>query len=147
VFLILTPLAPWKLINLLGISAFISGNLNIILTNISLNLVLIIITVISLHYYGNNDSKIIPNNWSIFLETSFASICSMVRSQIGIQSENLLKIYTYFINRSFILTTMPITVMMDSSNVTDTANATSTINTLGPNLTKVAAGIVTGVVL
>jgi F-type H+-transporting ATPase subunit a len=97
VFLILTPLTQFEVINLFGISAPILGNLNILLTNISLNTILIIIIVISLHCYGNNDSKIIPNNWSIFLETSFASICSMVRSQIGSQSEKYLPfIYSLF---------------------------------------------------
>jgi F-type H+-transporting ATPase subunit a len=97
VFLILSPLNQFEVITLFGISAPILGNLNILLTNICLYTILIIIIVISLHYYGNNDSKLIPNTWSILLETTFASISSMVREQIGSQSERYLPfIYSLF---------------------------------------------------
>jgi hypothetical protein len=54
VFLKLYALIRLALINLFGISAPILGNLNIILTNISLKGVLIIITVISMGIFGSN---------------------------------------------------------------------------------------------
>ena len=86
-FFVQSPLSQFEVTNLIGIFAPIFGQLNIILTNLALYTFLIIIIVIGLHYYGNNDSKLIPNNWAISLETSYASICSMVREQIGYQSE------------------------------------------------------------
>jgi F-type H+-transporting ATPase subunit a len=100
-FFINSPLTQFEVTYLFGVSAPILGHLNIIITNIALYTFLIIILVISLHYYGNNDSKIIPNNWSISLETIYASICSMVREQIGSKNEKYFPfIYSLF---SFIL--------------------------------------------
>jgi F-type H+-transporting ATPase subunit a len=96
-FLINSPLSQFEVTNLIGISAPILGHFNIILTNLALYAFLIIITVIGLHYFGNNDSNLIPNNWAISLETSYASICSMVREQIGYQSEKYFPfIYSLF---------------------------------------------------
>jgi hypothetical protein len=69
-FFINSPLTLFEVSDLFGVSAPILGHLNIIITNIALYTFLIIILVISLHYYGNNDSKIIPNNWSIFIAQS-----------------------------------------------------------------------------
>jgi F-type H+-transporting ATPase subunit a len=96
-FLINSPLSQFEVTNLIGVSAPILGHFNIILTNLALYTFLIIIIVIGLHYFGNNDSNLIPNNWAISLETSYASICSMVREQIGYQSEKYFPfIYSLF---------------------------------------------------
>jgi len=95
-----SPLSQFEVTNLIGIFApilGILGKINIILTNLALYTFLIIIIVIGLHYFGNNDSKLIPNNWAISLETSYASICNMVREQIGYQSEKYFPfIYSLF---------------------------------------------------
>jgi hypothetical protein len=61
-FIIKSPLSQFEVTNLIGVFAPIFGQLNIILTNLALYTLLIIIIVIGLHYFGNNDSKIIPNN-------------------------------------------------------------------------------------
>ena len=53
--------------------------------------------LLGLHFYGNNDSNLIPNKWSISLESSFASLSSMVRDQIGSHNEVYLPfIYSLF---------------------------------------------------
>ena len=96
-FNINSPLSQFEVTNLIGINAPIFGHFNIILTNLALYVFFIFIIVIGLHYFGNNDSKLIPNKWAISLETSYASISSMVREQIGYQSERYFPfIYSLF---------------------------------------------------
>jgi F-type H+-transporting ATPase subunit a len=85
--LILSPLSQFEVVNLIGINAPILGYLNINLTNLALYSFFIFTIVIGLHYYGNNESNLIPNRWSISLESSYASLSTMVRDQIGSQSE------------------------------------------------------------
>jgi len=85
--LILSPLSQFEVVNLIGINAPILGYLNINLTNLALYSFFIFTIVIVLHYYGNNESNLIPNRWSISLESSYASLSTMVRDQIGSQSE------------------------------------------------------------
>jgi len=84
---IFSPLSQFEVTNLIGINAPILGNLHLNLTNLSLYSIFVVLTIIGLHIYANNDNKIIPNNWSISLESSFASLNSMVRDQIGANME------------------------------------------------------------
>jgi len=84
---ILSPLSQFEVVNLIGINAPIFGHLNLILTNLALYSSFIFLIVIGLHYFGNNESKLVPNKWSISLESSFASLSTMVREQVGSQSE------------------------------------------------------------
>jgi F-type H+-transporting ATPase subunit a len=96
-FYINSPLSQFEVLNLIGINAPIFGHFNIILTNLALYLFFILTVVIGIHYFGNNESKIIPNKWSISLESSFASLSNMVREQIGSQSEKYFPfIYSLF---------------------------------------------------
>jgi F-type H+-transporting ATPase subunit a len=96
-FYINSPLSQFEVTNLIGINAPIFGHFNIILTNLALYAFFIFIIVIGLHYFGNNESKLIPNKWSISLESSYASLSSMVREQIGSQSEKYFPfIYSLF---------------------------------------------------
>jgi F-type H+-transporting ATPase subunit a len=81
--LINSPLEQFEITNLLGISAPIFGYLNITLTNLALYSILILFLIISLHYFGNNETKILSSKWSILIESLFASINSMVKEQIG----------------------------------------------------------------
>ena len=78
-FILLSPLSQFEVTSLIGLSAPILGYLNITITNLALYASFILIIVLGYHTYGNNDSKLIPNNWSISLESSFASLSSMVR--------------------------------------------------------------------
>ena len=94
---ILSPLSQFEVVNLISLNAPIFGYLNISITNLALYTFFIIFIVVGLHYYANNDSKLIPNAWSISLESSFASLSSMVREQVGPQSEKYIPfIYSLF---------------------------------------------------
>jgi len=95
--LLLSPLNQFEVSSLIGLNAPVLGHLNITLTNLALYSCFILLIVIGFHLYGNNDSKVIPNKWSISLESSFASINSMVREQIGSHNEIYLPfIYSLF---------------------------------------------------
>jgi len=94
---ILSPLSQFEVVNLIGVSAPIIGNLHINLTNLTLYSIFIVIIITGLHIYGNNDSKLIPNSWSISLEASNASLNTMVREQIGSLNEKYFPfIYSLF---------------------------------------------------
>jgi|ERR1700724_1310045 len=96
-YLILSPLNQFEVISLIGLNAPILGYLNLTLTNLALYSCFIFLIVLGFHVYGNSDSKLVPNKWSISLESSFASINSMVREQIGVHSEIYLPfIYSLF---------------------------------------------------
>jgi|SRR5580765_4206517 len=84
---IFSPLSQFEVSNLIGINAPILGNLHLNLTNLSLYSIFVVLTILGLHLYANNDNKIIPNNWSISFESSFQSLNSMVREQIGANME------------------------------------------------------------
>ena len=92
-----SPLEQFEVTNLLGLNAPIFGYLNLTLTNLALYCIIVFFLVISLHYIGNNNAKLVPSKWSIALESSFASINSMVREQIGSANELYLPfIYSLF---------------------------------------------------
>jgi F-type H+-transporting ATPase subunit a len=82
-FLINSPLEQFEVTSLLGINAPIFGYLNLTLTNLALYSLLILLLIISLHYFGNNDTKLLSSKWSILIESLFTSINSMVKEQIG----------------------------------------------------------------
>ena len=103
IFLINSPLEQFEVVNLIGLNAPILGHLNILLTNLALYSSFIFLVVIGLQFYGNNDNKIIPNNWSISFESSFASLNTMVKEQIGIYNEKYLPfIYSLYITLALI---------------------------------------------
>ena len=59
--------------------------------------IFIFLIVVGLHYYGNNDYNLVPSKTSITLESSFASLNTMVREQIGNHNEIYLPfIYSLF---------------------------------------------------
>jgi len=95
---ILSPLSQFEVVNLIGLNAPILGYLHINLTNLSLYSIFILLVVLGLHFFGNNEYKLIPSKWSISLESSFASLSTMVKEQIGSQSEKYLPfIYSLFV--------------------------------------------------
>lgn len=94
---IFSPLNQFEVSSLIGLNAPILGHLNLTLTNLGLYSSFILLIVLGIHLYGNNDSNLIPNKWSISLESSFASINAMVRDQIGAKSEIYLPfVYSLF---------------------------------------------------
>lgn len=91
-FILLSPLGQFEVFNMFGIISPIleSFNLNLSITNLSLYLIILFSIVIGLHLYGDNESYLIPNKFSIAFETSFASLITLVREQISKTKE------TYF---------------------------------------------------
>lgn len=117
---ILSPLNQFEVVSLIGVNAPILGYLSITLTNLALYSCFILLIVLGFHLYGNNDSKLIPNKWSISLESSFASISSMVREQVGPQSEMYLPfIYSlfFFILFGNLISNVPYSFAVTSSGV------------------------------
>ena len=78
-----SPLEQFEVTSLIGINAPLFGYINITLTNLALYSIIILSLIIGLHYLGNNNTKLVPSKWSIALESSFQSINSIVREQIG----------------------------------------------------------------
>lgn len=96
-FIILSPLEQFEVLNLISINAPILGHFNLALTNLSLYTLLVLSILIGFHVLGNNDVRLIPSKWSIALESTYASILSMVREQIGSHSEEYFPlIYSVF---------------------------------------------------
>lgn len=92
-----SPLEQFEVISFIHISAPILGYLNLALTNLGLYSLVVLFLVLGLHLAGNNEGKLVPSLWSISLESSYASINSMVRSQIGSSNERYLPfIYSLF---------------------------------------------------
>ena len=95
--IIFSPLEQFEVTSLIGLNAPILGYFNLSLTNLALYSLLVLFLIISLHVVSNNETKLIPSKWSIALESSFASINSMVRDQIGVANEIYLPfIYSLF---------------------------------------------------
>lgn len=92
-----SPLEQFEVINLISLNLPLFGYWNLTLSNLALYSIIIFIIIIGLHILGNNDTNLIPSRWSIGLESSFASLSSMVRSQIGNSNEQFIPfIYSLF---------------------------------------------------
>jgi F-type H+-transporting ATPase subunit a len=96
-FIVNSPLDQFEVTSLIGLNAPIFGYLNLTLTNLGLYSLVVLFVVLGLHYFGNNDNALVPSKWSIGFESSFASLNSMVREQIGSANEIYLPfIYSLF---------------------------------------------------
>jgi len=82
-----SPLEQFEVLNLISLNAPIFDYFIISLTNLGLYSLIVLAILISFHILGNNDVKLIPSKWSIALETTYTSILSIVREQIGIHNE------------------------------------------------------------
>jgi F-type H+-transporting ATPase subunit a len=92
-----SPLEQFEVTSLFSVQFPIFGYLTITLTNLAVYSLILFTMVIGLHYLGNNENKLIPSKWSIFLESTFSTISSIVRDQIGINNERYLPfIYSLF---------------------------------------------------
>ena len=92
-----SPLEQFEVTSLLGLNIPLLGYFNFTLTNLGLYAMLVLFLIVGLHYAGNNNTKLVPSKWSILLESSFATLNSMVRDQIG----SLNEIYLPFIYSLF----------------------------------------------
>lgn len=92
-----SPLEQFEVLSFISLSAPLLGYFNIALTNLGLYSLLVLFLVVGLHLAGNNEGKLVPSLWSVSLEASYASVHSMVRSQIGASNERYLPfIYSLF---------------------------------------------------
>jgi len=80
---ILSPLDQFEVRNLLSLDAPVLGNLHLSVTNIGLYLTVAAIILLSLNELANNSQKIVPNNWSISIESIYATVHSIVINQIN----------------------------------------------------------------
>ena len=95
--LIFSPLDQFEVVSLLGFSSALIGNFHISLTNFGLYSLIILFIIIGLHILSNNESSLIPSKWSIFFESIYVTVLSMVKSQIGSNHEIFLPlIYSLF---------------------------------------------------
>jgi F-type H+-transporting ATPase subunit a len=59
---IMSPLSQFEVLSLVSVNAPILGYINISLTNLGLYALLSLFIIVGLHMFGDNDSKIVPNN-------------------------------------------------------------------------------------
>jgi F-type H+-transporting ATPase subunit a len=78
-----SPLDQFIIRDLISIKADLLNNLQISLTNIGLYLVITTTLVFMLYLLANNYNKIVPNNWSIGMESLYATVYSIVINQIN----------------------------------------------------------------
>lgn len=82
-FSIISPLDQFEVRDLISLNAPILGNLSLSLTNIGLYLTLGGYLVFTLSLITTNNEKIISNSWSIGQESVYATVHSIVVSQIN----------------------------------------------------------------
>lgn len=77
------PLDQFEIRDLLSLNGPLLYNMHISLTNISLYLIIAGIIVLNFNIINNNLNKLVSNSWSIFQETIYATIHSIVINQIN----------------------------------------------------------------
>ena len=80
---IISPLDQFEIRNLLSLDAPILGNMSLSITNIGLYLVIGGYITFVMGLIATNNNKIVPNSWSISQESIFATVHSIVTSQIN----------------------------------------------------------------
>jgi F-type H+-transporting ATPase subunit a len=83
IYLNLSPLDQFTIRNLLSIKADLLGNIQLSLTNIGLYLILTTTIVFMMYILATNYNIITPNNWSISIESIYATVFSIVVNQIN----------------------------------------------------------------
>ena len=99
IFNIPSPLDQFEIRDLFSLDLPVLNDLHISLTNIGLYLTIGSLIVLSLNILATNYSKIVSNNWSISLESLYATIHSIVTNQINATKGQIYFpfIYTLFI--------------------------------------------------
>lgn len=78
-----SPLDQFEVRDLFSLNANLLGNLHLSLTNIGLYLSISILLILIYSLLATNNSKIIPNNWSISQESIYATVHGIVVNQIN----------------------------------------------------------------
>ena len=94
---ILSPLEQFEVNNLLSIQIPLLGFFTISITNLALYSLIVLTVIVGLHYFADNENKLIPSKWSVTFESIYATILSIVRDQIGSNREKYFPlIYSLF---------------------------------------------------
>ena len=94
---IFSPLEQFEVSSILSLQFPILGYITITVTNLALYSILVLSIIFSLHYFSNNENKLVPSRWSIALESIFVTVLSIVRDQIGVNKERFFPfIYSLF---------------------------------------------------
>ncbi|BBI41168.1 ATP synthase F0 subunit 6 (mitochondrion) [Monascus purpureus] len=80
---VLSPLDQFEVRDLISLNANLLGNIHLSLTNIGLYLLIGAFIILTYSLLASNENKIIPNNWSISQESIYATVYSIVVSQIN----------------------------------------------------------------
>lgn len=95
---IYSPLDQFEVISLISFNAPILGSFHLSFTNLGFYVILAITLILGLHILGNNNFALVPSSYSITLETIYATIHNIVRTQIGDKNEMYIPfIYSLFI--------------------------------------------------
>ena len=78
-----SPLDQFVIRNLLGIKADILGNIQLSLTNIGLYIIITTIIIFVYYLLATNYNRTTPNEWSLSIETIYATVFSIVANQIN----------------------------------------------------------------
>jgi F-type H+-transporting ATPase subunit a len=92
-----SPLEQFEINNLIGIQAPIFAYLQFSLTNIGFYLILVLALILTINLLTTNNQRLVANKWSVYSETSLASILNIVNSNIGVNGGIFLPfIYSLF---------------------------------------------------
>jgi F-type H+-transporting ATPase subunit a len=80
---IISPLDQFEIRNLVSLDAPVLGNLSISLTNIGLYLTIAGVLVFTISLLSNNNNRVVSNAWSVYQESIYATVHSIVVSQIN----------------------------------------------------------------
>ena len=78
-----SPLDQFVIRNLLGVKADILGNIQLSLTNIGLYIIITTIIIFVYYLLATNYNRTTPNEWSLSIETIYATVFSIVANQIN----------------------------------------------------------------
>lgn len=80
---IISPLDQFEIRNLISLDAPVLGNLSISLTNIGLYLTIAGLLVFVISLLSNNNNRVVSNAWSVYQESIYATVHSIVVGQIN----------------------------------------------------------------
>lgn len=96
-FLFHSPLEQFEVTSLASLQFPVLGYIHISVTNLGLYTIIAVYLSLAFHFVASNNKNIIPSRWSVSLESSFASVHSLVKAQIGSKNEMYLPfIYSLF---------------------------------------------------
>lgn len=78
-----SPLDQFIIRNLFTIKADLLGNIQLSLTNIGLYLMITTVIIFMLYILATNYNIVVPNNWSLSIESIYATVFSIVVNQIN----------------------------------------------------------------